>query len=87
MENLENLLLILFSLRSNIITHKFVDDLDETILLLSNEVKKGELMTQKSGEASSETIIEELKEEASYLVNPCGIRNHLDKVLDLIERL
>lgn len=87
MDNLKNLLLVLSALRTNIITHKFVDDLDKTILLLAEEVKKGELMTQKSGEASSETIIEELKEEASYLVNPCGIRNHLDKVLDLIERL
>ena len=84
---MKKLLLILSALRANIITQQFIDDLDKTICLLADEVKKGELMTQKSEEASNGSVIEELKEEASYLVNPCGIRNHLDKVLDLIERL
>lgn len=87
MENMKKLLLILSALRANIITQQFIDDLDKTICLLADEVKKGELMIQKSEEALSGSVIEELKEEASYLVNPCGIRNHLDKVLDLIERL
>lgn len=34
MDNLKNLLLVLSALRTNIITHKFVDDLDKVLDLI-----------------------------------------------------